>query len=227
MGRVGALVGRPRGEGPPVVVLGHLGAEEEVALADHLPDDVDDFEAASAGREVDVGGLEGGAEALGRGEEVRGGEEAVAAAAELGGDEGGVGDVGDDVVVGEGDVGFLGRVDEVGAEVALLEGAEVAFGVGSGVGAGVGAADGVFFLDDGEEGGVVACVDGVGKVVVGVFDEDGAGDVEGVDDGGYGVDDVSGLVLRVEELELAAFVGSEGVEELFECGEAVAVLEYQ
>lgn len=106
VGREGGLVGRPCGEGAPVVVLGHLGAEEEVALADHLPDDVDDLEAAAAGGggggrggEFHVGGLERGAEALGRGEEVGGGEETVAAAAELGGDEGGVGDVGDDVVV--------------------------------------------------------------------------------------------------------------------------------
>ena len=88
--------------------------------------------------------------------------------------EGGVGDVGDDVVVGEGDVGFLRRVDEVGTEVALLERAEVAFGVGVVVGARVGAADGVFLFDDGEEGGVVSRVDGVGEVVVGIFDEDGA-----------------------------------------------------
>ena len=181
MRRVGGLVRRPRGPGPPVVVLGHLGAEEEVALANHLPDDVDDLEAAAAvaaverrGQQVDVGGSEQGAEAPGRGQKVRGGEEAVAAAAELGGDEGGVGDVGDDVVVGEGDVGFLRRVDEVGTEVALLERAKVAFGVGAVVGARVGAADGVFLFDDGEEGGVVSRVDGVGEVVVGIFNEDGA-----------------------------------------------------
>ena len=111
MRRVRAFVGRPGGEGTPVVVFGYFCAEEEVALADHLPDDVNDFEAAFAGGEFDVGGLEGGAEALGGGEEVGGREEAVAAAAELGGDEGGMGDVGDDVVVGEGDVGFLRRVD--------------------------------------------------------------------------------------------------------------------
>lgn len=76
VGREGGLVGRPGGEGAPVVVLGHLGAEEEVAFADHLPDDVDDFEAAAAGGggrgggrggKVHVGGLERGAEALGRG----------------------------------------------------------------------------------------------------------------------------------------------------------------
>lgn len=70
VGREGGLVGRPGGEGAPVVVLGHLGAEEEVAFADHLPDDVNDFEAAAAagggGGDVHVGGLERGAEALGR-----------------------------------------------------------------------------------------------------------------------------------------------------------------
>lgn len=70
---VGALVGGPRGEGTPVVVLGDLGAEEEVAFADHGPDDVDDAESASAGRELNVGGLQGGAQSLGRGEEVGGG----------------------------------------------------------------------------------------------------------------------------------------------------------
>lgn len=48
VGRISALVRRPRGQGAPVVVLGHLGAEEEVALADHFPNDVDDFEAAAA-----------------------------------------------------------------------------------------------------------------------------------------------------------------------------------
>ena len=104
VGRVGALVGGPGGEGAPVVVLGDLGAEEEVAFADHLPDDVDDLQSAVAGGEVDVGGLQRGAQALGGGEKVRGGEETVAATAELGGDEGGVGDVADDVVVGERDV---------------------------------------------------------------------------------------------------------------------------
>ena len=147
---------------------------------------------------------------MGGGEEVRGGQEAVAAAAELGGDEGGVRDVGDDVVVGEGDVGFFRRVDEVGAEVALLEGPEVAFGVGAVVlvGARVGAADRVFLFDDGEEGGVVACVDGVGEVVVGVLDEDGSRDVVFLDHGRHGVDDISGLLLGVEEFEFAAFVGS-------------------
>lgn len=48
VGGVGGFVGGPGGEGTPVVVLGDLGAEEEVAFADHLPDDVDDFEAGSA-----------------------------------------------------------------------------------------------------------------------------------------------------------------------------------
>ena len=128
VGRISTFVRCPRGQGTPIVVLGHLGAEEEVALADHFPNDVDDFEAAAcAGGGFNVCGLERGAQFLGGGEKVDGREETVAAAAELGGDEGGVGDVGDDVVVGEGDVGFLGGVDEVGAEIALLEGAEVAF----------------------------------------------------------------------------------------------------
>lgn len=74
VGGEGGFVGGPRGEGTPVVVLGYLGAEKEVAFADHLPDDVDDFEAAAAfpGGEVDVGGLEGCAQSLGGGEEVRG-----------------------------------------------------------------------------------------------------------------------------------------------------------
>ena len=83
-----------------------------------------------------------------------------------------MGDVGDDVVVGEGDVGFLRRVDEVGPKVALLEGAEVAFGVRAVMGARVGTADRILFFDDGEEGRVIACVDGMGEVVVGVLDED-------------------------------------------------------
>ena len=48
VGRKGGLVRRPGGPGPPVVVLGDLGAEEEVAFADHVPDDVDDLEAAAA-----------------------------------------------------------------------------------------------------------------------------------------------------------------------------------
>ena len=58
VGRKGGLVGRPSGQGPPVVVLGHLGAEEEVAFADHLPDDVDGLEAAVERGQFDVGGLE-------------------------------------------------------------------------------------------------------------------------------------------------------------------------
>ena len=45
------------------------------------------------------------------------------------------------------------------------------------MGAEVGAADWIFFFDDGEEGGVVACVDRVGEIVVSVFDEDGARDL--------------------------------------------------
>lgn len=162
---------------------------------------------------------------MGGGEEVAGGEEAVAAAAELGGDEGGVGDVGDDVVVGEGDVGFLRRVDEVGAEVSLLQRAQVAFGVGAVVGARVGAADGVVFFHDGEEGRVVACVDGVGEVVVGVFDEDGAGDVALLDHCRHGVDHISRILLGVEEFKLIAFVGSQGVKEFLKSSRAVAMLQ--
>ena len=59
-----------------------------------------------------------------------------------------MGDVGDDVVVGEGDVGFFCSVDEVWAEVSLLERAELAFGVGATMRARAGAADGVFLFDD-------------------------------------------------------------------------------
>ena len=180
-----------------------------MAFANHFPYHVDDFQAAAgAGAEFNVGGLERRAQFLGGGEEVGGREEPVAAAAELGGDEGGVGDVGNDVVVGEGDVGFLGCVDEIGAEITLLEGAEIAFGVGAAVGAIIGAADWVFFFDDGEEGGVVACVDGVGEIVIGVFDEDGARNLVFLYHSGDGVDDISGLLLRIEKLELAASVGS-------------------
>lgn len=226
--RVGGLVRGPGGEGAPVVVLGDLGAEEEVALADHLPDDIDDLEAARrAGVPVEVGGLERGAQPLRRGQEVGGRQEAVAAAAELGGDERGVRDVGNDVVVGEGDVGFLRRVDEVRAQVTLLQRPQVTLGVGAVVGAGVGAADGVFFLDDGEEGGVVAGVDGVGEVVVGVFDEDGAGDVAFLNHGGHGVNDVAGLLFGVEELEFATFLGAQAVEEPLEGRGSVKVLEDQ
>ena len=65
VGGVGALVGGPSGEGTPVVVLGYLGAEEEVAFADHLPDDVDDLEAVFSRVQFDVGCLERGAESLG------------------------------------------------------------------------------------------------------------------------------------------------------------------
>ena len=83
-----------------------------------------------------------------------------------------MGDVGDDVVVGEGDVGFLCCVDEVGAQVALLKWAEVALGIRAVVGARVVAADWVFLLDDGKEGGVVSCVDGVREIIVGVLDKD-------------------------------------------------------
>lgn len=117
-----------------------------------------------------------------------------------------MGDVGDDVVVGEGDVGFLGCVDEVWAKIALLEGAEVAFGVGTGVRARVGATDWVFLLDYGEEGCVVSYVDGVSEVIVSIFDEDGAADIVFLYYCGDGVDDISRLLLGVEELEFAALI---------------------
>lgn len=89
-----------------------------------------------------------------------------------------------------------------------------------------GAADGVFFFDDGEEGGVVSCVDGVGEVVVGVFDEDGAGDVALLNYCGYGVDHISCLLLGVEEFKFVAFVGSQGVKEFLKSSRAVAMLQY-
>lgn len=70
MRRVRAFIRRPSGEGTPVVVLGDFGAEEEVAFADHFPDDVDDFEPAAAlarGGEVHGGDLESGAQSAGGG----------------------------------------------------------------------------------------------------------------------------------------------------------------
>ena len=137
-----------------------------------------------------------------------------------------MGDVRDDVVVGEGDVGLLRCVDEVRAQIALLEWAEVAFRVRATVSAGVGAADWVFFSDDGEEGGVVSCVDGVGEVVVGIFDEDGAGDVAFLYHCSHGIDDISRLLLGVEEFEFAAFFRCQDVKELLKCCEANAVLYY-
>lgn len=115
-------------------------------------------------------------------------------------------DVGDDVVVGEGDVGFLRCVDKVRAEITLLERTEVAFRVGAVVGARVGAADWIFLFDDGEEGGVISCVDGVGEVIVGVLDEDGAGDIAFLYYCVHRVDDISGLLLGIEKLEFAAFI---------------------
>ena len=70
--RVSAFIRSPSGEGTPIVVLGYLCAEEKVAFADHLPDDVDDFEPALPGGEFDVGCLKRGAQTLGRGQEVGG-----------------------------------------------------------------------------------------------------------------------------------------------------------
>ena len=76
MGGEGGFVSGPGGEGTPVVVFGYFGAEEEVAFADHLPNDVDDFQPAAAaaasfpGGGGEVGGLEGGAQSVGGGEEV-------------------------------------------------------------------------------------------------------------------------------------------------------------
>lgn len=72
----------------------------------------------------------------------------------------------------------------------------------------VGAADRVFLLDYGKEGGVVPCVDGVGEVVVGVFDEDRAKNLVSMYYCGHGVNDIPGLLLGVEEFKFAAFVGS-------------------
>lgn len=137
-----------------------------------------------------------------------------------------MGDVRDDVVVGEGDVGFLRRVDEVRAEIALLEWAEVAFRVRAVMRAGIGAADWVFFSDDGEEGRVISCVDGVGEVVVGIFDKDGARDIAFLYHCSHCIDDISRLLLGVEEFEFAAFFRSQDVKELLKCCEAIAVLYY-
>ena len=70
MSRVRAFIRRPSGEGTPVVVFGDFGAEEEVAFADHFPDDVDDFKPAAAFAgwgEVDGGGLESRAQSVGGG----------------------------------------------------------------------------------------------------------------------------------------------------------------
>ena len=55
--RVSALIRSPSGEGTPIVVFGYFCAEEKMAFADHLPDDVDDFEPAFPGGEFDVGCL--------------------------------------------------------------------------------------------------------------------------------------------------------------------------
>lgn len=71
--RVSALVGRPSGEGAPIVVLGYFGAEEKMPFADHLPDDIDDLEPVPPGGEFEIGRLERGAQSLGRCEEVGGG----------------------------------------------------------------------------------------------------------------------------------------------------------
>lgn len=55
--RVRAFVGRPSGEGTPVVVFGYFGAEEKMAFADHFPDDVNDFQSAFPWGKFDVGDL--------------------------------------------------------------------------------------------------------------------------------------------------------------------------
>lgn len=72
----------------------------------------------------------------------------------------------------------------------------------------VGAADRVFLLDYGKEGGVVPCVDGVGEVVVGIFDEDRAKNLVSMYYCGHGVNNIPGFLLGVEEFKFAAFVGS-------------------
>ena len=48
----------------------------------------------------------------------------------------------------------------------------------------------------------------MGEVVVGIFNEDGAGDVVFLYYRGHRVDDISGLFLGVEKFKLTAFVGS-------------------
>ena len=92
------------------------------------------------------------------------------------------------------------------------------------MGAAVGATDWVIFSDDGKERGVISCVDGVGEIVVGIFDKDGAGDVAVLYHCGHRVDDISRLLLGVEEFELVAFVGSQCVKKLLKCLGAIAVL---
>lgn len=74
------------------------------------------------------------------------------------------------------------------------------------MGSRVGAADRVFLFDYRKEGGVISCVDGVGEVVVGIFDEDRAGNLVSMYYCGHGVDDIPGLLLGVEEIKFAAFV---------------------
>ena len=48
----------------------------------------------------------------------------------------------------------------------------------------------------------------MGEVVVGIFDEDGAGDVEFLNYCGHGFDHISSLLLGVKEIKFSAFVGS-------------------
>ena len=88
----------------------------------------------------------------------------------------------------------------------------------------VGAADGIIFFDDGQEGGVVSCVDGMGEIIVGVFDKDGTTDVVFLYYRGHRVDNIFGPLLRVKELKFATFIGSQGVKKFLKCGLAIAVL---
>lgn len=48
----------------------------------------------------------------------------------------------------------------------------------------------------------------MGEVVVGIFDEDGAGHVVFLYYRGHSVDDIPGLLLGVEKFKFTAFVGS-------------------
>lgn len=201
----------PRHPTPPILILHNTNPKKQLPITNQLPQHIQDLQTPSRPASLPlcpyICALDTSSQFLSCSIEILRGSKGPAAAAELGGHEGAVCHVADYVVVAEADVGFPRRVDEVGAAVAFWGGGE----------------RGGF--DDGEVGQVVADVDAVCEVVVGVFDEDWAGEGERGDECRDGVDGVQGWGFGVVEMKEGESGGGEAREEGLEGGFCCAVLD--
>jgi hypothetical protein len=124
-------------------------------------------------------------------------EEAESAAAKAGRVEGPVRDIGDEVVVHEGDVALAHGIDEVGPKVRPRRESRR-----------------LIFPDDAGEVDIVSNEQVIRvETSVGVFDEDGSADVAFLNGQGDGFASVDGLSICIDEFELFQFFLLEAVEE--------------